>query len=225
MRDPRSTSSLEVPTRNLLRLSAAAGVAAPALFAVILAVVSFIRWPDYNPLRQYISELGIGPYLSIGPHQLQNLNFVVFGVLMIAFALGLWQSLGKGGYKAGPLLVGVFGLGMCLMGIFHLDAVASDEPETATWGGILHLLAFVIAFGSVVPACLILANAFKQSRQWQSYSAISLIAGSAATFCFLMLLLAWPADLWKGLWQILFMAVIFIWIEAIAIKLFRLAPH
>lgn len=196
-----------------------AGIAGPALFLVILAAAGSVRWPDYHPLRQYVSELGTGPYQHI-----QNLNFVAFGVLMVVFALGLRQgSIEEGAYKTGPVLVGVFGLGMCLMGIFHLDPPTSYEPERATWEGILHLVAFVVAFGSVVPACFIFADRFRRNSRWQSYSAYSLLTGVTATFCFLMLFAAWPMYAWKGLWQVLLIAVILAWIEAVAIRLFRLA--
>ena len=99
------------------------------------------------------------------------------------------------------------------MGIFPLDD---------TGIGTVHLLAFVIAFGSAIPACLIFAIKSKQNLEWQPYGVYSLLTGAFATFLFLMLLVVWPThDDYKGLWQALLTAVILLWVIVTAAETLR----
>src|SRR5919199_2879520 len=101
----------------LILLGATAGIGGPVWFAILLIAAYYSQQTNYNFYQNYVSELGIGP-LS----RLQNLNFVLFGVLMVAFAFGLWQGMaGSRGFKVGSVLIGIFGLGLLLMGLFHLD--------------------------------------------------------------------------------------------------------
>ena len=211
--------------RSILTWSSAAGIVGPVLFAVVLIVASFIHRATYNPLQQYVSALSAGPFYS-----LQNLNFIVFGILMVAFAFGLWQGITKeAATNTGSILVGVFGVGLFLMGWFPLD-----KP----WRGIFHFWAFIVAFGSVIPACFIFAKRVWHKDGWQRYSYYSLLTGVAATFFFLMMLVIWPEidqliilkvfggpkdGNIRGPWQLLLISVIWVWIGYTAIKLRRLA--
>ncbi len=188
----------KIATRGSLIVASAAGIVGPILFAVVLVIASslrwiasFLGWPGYKPYQHYVSELGVGPFAY-----LQNLNFIVFGVLMVAFAGGLWHGMPKeGNLKVGAFLVGVFGLSLVFMGLSPMDPSTPSElgaaPE-AKAGGIVHLLAFVIAFGSVIPACFIFAKGAWQNDRSQRYGNYSLLTGVAATFFYLMILVIWP---------------------------------
>jgi len=61
------------------RLAAWAGILGPVLFVAIFTIEGWLR-PDYQPLSTYVSALSLGPRGWI-----QMTNFVVFGILLLAF--------------------------------------------------------------------------------------------------------------------------------------------
>src|SRR5215469_16914469 len=74
--------------RNVLvQLCALAGMMGPLLFILGFTLAGWLT-PGYSPLQESISSLGVE-----GPHPwIQNTNFVVFGLLLLAFALGFFQQ-------------------------------------------------------------------------------------------------------------------------------------
>ena len=72
--------------------------------------------PGYSQYYNFVSDLGVG-HLAV----LQNINFIVFGILTILFAIGLRNGLptpqGKA-LKTGIWFVILFALGVLLAGIF-----------------------------------------------------------------------------------------------------------
>ena len=75
---------------NLLKFLALCGVAAPIVFAILVTVAGF-NYPGYSHVVQVVSELG---GVEAQYPLIQNANFLVIGVLFIAFALGLQRGLG-----------------------------------------------------------------------------------------------------------------------------------
>jgi hypothetical membrane protein len=71
----------------MTRTLAVAGIVGPVLFTVGFLVLGLVRRGEYDPVAQQISDLTAGRY-----GWAQQLNFVVFGLLMIAFAVGLQQG-------------------------------------------------------------------------------------------------------------------------------------
>src|SRR2546423_15131023 len=96
-------------TRILLVCGAAAG----PLFLIALFVQDATR-AHYDPLRQPGSSLELGPHGWV-----QQLNFVVAGLLTLAFAVGLRRGLRPGrGARGVPLLVGGWAVGVIGAGGF-----------------------------------------------------------------------------------------------------------
>ena len=79
------------------------GAIAPLLFASVIVVAGSLR-PAYSHISQFMSDLGYGPNAI-----LQNLNFILTGMLVAAFSYGLHKGHPPGSRK-GPAFVTAFGL-------------------------------------------------------------------------------------------------------------------
>ena len=79
--------ALRAGTGADLRIAGWAGIAGPVLFTVTFLAQETVR-RDFDPLRLPVSALEAGPYGWV-----QQLSFVVFGVLTIVFAVGIHRGL------------------------------------------------------------------------------------------------------------------------------------
>jgi len=85
------------------KILAICGIIAPIIFAIIVIISGLLR-PDYNQLVNFVSELGaVGAPNAI----IQRINFMLLGILIVAFTFGLHRGIGNGkGSIIGPLLIG-----------------------------------------------------------------------------------------------------------------------
>src|SRR5947209_18618108 len=88
------------------------GVIGPPLFYVVLLIEGATR-PGYNAIQTQ------GSYLALTDQGWEQItNFLVFGLLCIAFAVGLRRLWCTGRASVwGPLLIGLFGLGLIILGV------------------------------------------------------------------------------------------------------------
>lgn len=159
----------QASTRALLTC----GVIAGPLWVGVVVVQMLIR-PGFDIRRHAVSALSLG---DLG--WLQQTNFIVAGLLVVAGAVGLRRAL-RGGRAGtwGALLVGVYGLGLIAAGIFSTDPVNGFPPGTTTPAqlsvhGMLHLLVSSIAFLSLIGAsAIVFARRFAGlgQRGWTAYS-------------------------------------------------------
>ena len=144
-----------------------AGVAAPILFTTVYLIEGATRL-GYDPLRHQVSLLSLGDRGWV-----QILNFLVTGVLLALFAIGLrgWMWGGPGG-RVVPAAVAIAGLGLLLAGIFPTQPLFGYPPGTPegmatdiTPGSILHLVGALLFFFA-----LIVAAAAYAVRSWREES-------------------------------------------------------
>jgi hypothetical protein len=184
---PPSGSSATT-TNNRTRALLACGMVAGPLF-VAVAVLQALTREGFDLGRHPLSLLSLG---ELG--WIQIANFVVAGLLAVAFAVGLRRVLHPGrGARWGPLLVGAYGVGLVAGGVFVADAGAgfppdapAAAPEQLSWHGILHDAGHLLAFLSLILACFVLARRFAAlgQRGWATYC--------LATGVALLGLMAWP---------------------------------
>ncbi|CAN7172202.1 DUF998 domain-containing protein [Bosea sp. LjRoot90] len=158
------TASSQPLDRALL----ACGVATAPVFYLIAALQLALR-PDYDIRTQPISFLAFG---ELG--WIQVANFLVTGALALAGAIGLRRALrGQRGGGAGPILAGLYGLGMIGAGLFGPDPLpAPGQAPQMSVTGALHMVAFLVSFLSLIAACFVLARRFGAvgRRGWAIYS-------------------------------------------------------
>lgn len=150
------------------------GAIAGPLYLGVGLIEAFTR-PGFDIRRHDLSLLANG---DLGWIHVANL--VVSGLLVIGGAAGMRAALSPGrGRTWGPLLVGLFGLGMVGGGFFIADPALGFPPgtpanaSTITWHGFLHLTSAATGFLALVAGCLVLARRFAgdRDRAWAAYSA------------------------------------------------------
>ena len=194
------------------RFFALCGIIAPILFTILVIIESLLR-PDYSQIYNFVSDLGVGPNAVI-----QNVNFAIFGILSILFALGLRSGLPspqKKALKAGVWLVVIFGLCILLAGVFPEDYLSQ----------IPHNLVSATAFVTIIAAQLLIWKGLKNANDsvWGKYRTYSLISGLMSLILVLVLKVA-MSDFtdYQGIVQRAFLAVPWIWVEITALKLYFL---
>ncbi|GLY98707.1 DUF998 domain-containing protein [Actinoplanes sp. NBRC 103695] len=195
------------PSRLLL-----AGLIAGPLFTVAHVVQSALRDDGYSAMRDPVSSLAIGGWAQIA-------NFLVCGVLVLLFAVGLRRSLRPGpGATALPILVGIWGVGLLGAGVFVTDPVGGP----VTWHGQLHDLAFSLpGFAALTVAMLTAGIAFarRRSGRFALYSALS---GAAFATLFVLATAGFSgSESWAataGLWQRLCVSVGWLWLALLAVN-------
>ena len=154
---PYRRTEASVKTKALL----ACGVIAGPLFVLVFLVEGATR-AHYDPLRHPVSSLAFGD-----SGWTQRANFLVTGLLMLAFAIGLWRALRPlGGSTWGPLLVGACAVGLLGAGIFVADPMNGYPPGTPdkrldySAHGVLHDLFSTPFFLGLPVTCFIFSRWF-----------------------------------------------------------------
>lgn len=107
----------------------------------------------------------------------QSTNFVLAGVLNLLFAVGLWRSLHpERAGTWGPILIGAYGFGLIVVGIFRTDpangfpsgVLAATGPS---WHGAIHALGALFVFVMLAAALVVFVRFFlaHKQREWASY--------------------------------------------------------
>jgi hypothetical membrane protein len=149
------------------------GAVAGPLFVCAFLIEGATR-ADYDPLRHPVSSLALGEH-----GWTQALNFVVAGLLSLAFAIGLRAVLRPGRASLwGPLLIGMWGISLVGAGVFVTDPLSGyppgtpDLPAAFSTTGRLHDAFGLLSFVSLPAACMVLARRFagRRERAWACYS-------------------------------------------------------
>ena len=203
-------------------LAAWAGIAGPLLFTTLFFAQEAVRRAEFDPIAEPVSALEAGPHGWI-----QQLNFVVFGVLTLVHAAGLHRTLERSpaGWS-GPLLLGVSGIAL-------LGAAAwprREDASGATYDPALHFVAGIVFFSSSALALVALSHRLSGGGH-RRLSWYALAAGSLGLVCFVGFgLLVVPDDgplhPWAGLAQrLLILVLIFPCRITIAELARRIARH
>src|SRR5215467_703707 len=114
---------MQTKTLSLTRMMLLCGAIAGPLFLLAVLVQDYTR-PAYDPRLQLLSLHSLGDWGWV-----QIVNFVLAGMLNLLYAVGLWRRLHPGRAGTwGPLLVGAYGLGLVLVGVFTTDPIPGFPP-------------------------------------------------------------------------------------------------
>jgi len=175
-----------------------AGIIGPVLFTATFVAQEALRTDEYNPLAETVSALEAGPNGWV-----QQVNFIVFGLLTIAFAVGLNLGLRRTRFGLlGPALLFTSGIGLLLAAGFPLKEDAAGV--TYDPGG--HMAAGLIFFLTSAVGLIALSRRLARDPSWRSLATYSLAAGVVSLLGFVAMgILVMPDDAplhdWAGLAQ------------------------
>ena len=162
-------------TRSLLGYGVLAGP-----FYVVTALAQALTRDGFDLARHQWSLLVNG---DLG--WIQVANFVLTGLMVVAFAVGLRRSLAPGrASRWSPVLVGAYGVSLVAAGLFRADpalgfpAGTPDGPAAVSWHGLAHFVAGGIGFACVAVACFVLARRYAAEgrRGFAAFSRVTAIA-------------------------------------------------
>jgi hypothetical membrane protein len=201
-----------------------AGIVGPILFTVVFLAQEALQRHEYSPVAEPVSALEVGPYGWI-----QQVNFVVLGLLTMAHAVGLHRGMRpvRGGW-AGPAL-------LFLTGMSNLVAGAVPWREDA--GGIAyapaaHTVGGMIFFLGSSAALIVLSLRMRHDPSWRGLAPYTL--GSGLVLLALTVVgavfvrpEAAPLHEWAGLVQRIVLAVLFPCRIVLGVRLRSIArtPH
>lgn len=150
------------------RIPLLCGFVAGPLFVLSFLVQGACR-DGYDPLRHPVSSLALGSHGWV-----QIATFLVAGVLCVVFAVGLRRGLPAGsGRLWGPLLVGVWGIGLVGAGLFVTDPVSGYPagtpdvlPRYGSTHAALHDSVSMVSFLAFTVACVVFTRRFVARRRW-----------------------------------------------------------
>jgi hypothetical membrane protein len=205
--------------RSVIAALATAGIAGPIIFAVVALVHSLLR-PDHSLVTHPVSALAAGP-----SGWLQNASFLLFGVLMIAYAIGLHLGVRptKWGVVGVTFLV-LSGVGLMWGGVFP----ATDATGAFDGDRLLHVPGFIITFLGGGIGLIVMSRRMARDSRWKSLATYALVTGMAM----LVLILVGgglvrppgaPLHAWFGLFQWVLLAVWLPCTIVLALRLLRVA--
>src|SRR5947209_1519268 len=175
--DPRGGGSMQTKTLSLTRILLLCGAIAGPLFILTVLIEDYTR-PAFDPRLQALSLLSLGEWGWV-----QIVNFVLAGVLNLLYAGGLWRRLHPGRAGTwGPLLIGAYGLGLILVGVFRTDPANGFPPGVPaatqpSWHGAIHALGALFVFIMLSAALMVFIRLFLAWKEggWAFYCLASAV--------------------------------------------------
>jgi hypothetical membrane protein len=190
---------LTTRTRSTTRLLALGGVIGPLIFVAACTIAGFLR-PGYSPLRQAISDLGVGSLAW-----LLNVPLIVMGLLLIACSAAILRTLGPA--LGDPWrwvcsgLLALPGLGFAWAGIF------TEAPATVTLHWVVGMP--LIAIGSVA-GFLITGIRLRRLDSWRGIGNYSIAASLTSLALITIMFATWTLGI-GGLTERVFFLEIMAW--------------
>jgi Protein of unknown function (DUF998) len=199
-----------------LKILSLCGISAPILYVLALAIGNILD-PSYSQIGKTVSEL-----IELGApnRDLLNAIFIIYNVLLIPFALGLYFSLRKSSATilvVIALIINAF-LGVIWTLFFPLDISGKSTSLTGT----LHLVVGALVVPLIFAIELGFWRSARKDAKWQKFGKFSLVI-FAITFIFGLMTVAFVNSDYRGLLERITTGSFLVWVEVLALKLFSMA--
>lgn len=221
--EAQSDWSFTPQTFTRQRMLATAGICAPILFALGFVIQGFLRTDlrlGYNPITQEVSDLTAG---SLG--WIQQVNFLVFGLLVIAFGIGLSRGVRKASpWMVGPLLIIWNGIELIIAGLFPRRENAAGHIYDPLGVHMLNGMLFFLSIGIVL---VLLSLQLARDERWRNLAIYTRVTGILVFVLnvlngFFAEAAGDPLHPWLGLFQRTILAVWFLCLIILALRLWHL---
>ncbi len=208
--------------RQVIAALAVAGIVGPILFTVAFVVQGLFRLDEYSPVAETVSALEAGPGGWV-----QQANFVVFGLLTIAFAVGLHLGVrpARAGW-VGPAILVLCGLALLWAAVFPIreDAAGVTLPPGP------HLVGGLTYFLSSALWPIVISRRMAGDPRWRGLATYSLASGITIAVLFVangVLVIPDDAPLhpYAGLAQRAVLVVLFPCMIVLALRLLRVSRN
>lgn len=191
------------------------GILGPLLFttATILCASAL---PNYDHAHQFISELGAE---GAETQKLMNwLGFIPTGLLIILFSWAMVVGNKNVLRKTGASMIGIFGLGIVLSGIFSCDMGC---PMLGSEINNIHQTIAPIAFLSICLGILFTGLSFRKNPDMEELFEYTIFSSFIAVIFLVLLAQSLESRMYTGLVQRLFLGTVFTWMAVCGYVLFR----
>jgi hypothetical membrane protein len=155
------------------RTSGYVAIAAVVTFALAVLTLHVVQ-PGLSPRDEAVSYYVHGPF-----GWLLTVGLMALGIGSLSLVFGLAHILGGRWAAIGRWLVGVWGLGVLLGGVFRADPPGHwNEPPSLA--GMIHGNAAMLAFLALPLGALCLARTFRQDDRWRAEGSLFLGLAVAA---------------------------------------------
>jgi hypothetical protein len=210
------------------RLLLGCGLIVSVLFVGVILIEGAIR-PGYEPLHRFGSELSLGERGWV-----QIANFIVSGLLVLGFAVGLRRVLRDGrGSAAAPVLSAVFGMCLIVGGVFVTDPkpgypAGSTGTAEPTVHGLIHDGNPIPFYLSLIALICVMAWRFAAEPGGRPWMWLCVATAIAVPVTFVIAAGLYDAEsqtgMYHGLWQRINLAISLGWFGAIAMWSSRRRP-
>lgn len=233
---PTDSAGLERYAPAIGRVSAwCIMVCSPLYFGVI--VLEGLLRPDYHARTMFISELALGSRGFV-----QIANFIVFGLSILIFAMGVALAFGATRVgRIGVTLLVMVGICMAAGGLFVIDPVPTAGltfspvaigPYHMSFDSKFHYAVSSLAFflSPLCAFCFMFAERSNSGAAWQAFRRWSLALGIAMALGLIVMKLATmppptnPLQPWRGLIQRVTVLPFVVWLFAFGVVLLKRAP-
>jgi Protein of unknown function (DUF998) len=198
-----------------------AGIVAPVLFTATFLAQEALRRDEFNPVAEPVSALEAGPNGWV-----QRLNFLVFGLLTMAHAVGLHRGMrpARGGW-VGPALLFLTGMGA----LVSAAVPWREDAAGVAYAPVGHIVGGMIFFLGSPAALIVLSLRMRHDPSWRGLAAYTLGSGLVLLALAVVGMVfvrpdTAPLHAWAGLHQrIMVVAVLFPCRIALGLRLLLIA--
>ena len=201
------------------RLAPICGLLVLPVFTFGWLVGGLAQPASYSWIRHDISDLGA--MTADQPWIYNQIGANLTGLLLLAFAVGLWRALGSSRMaRAGVSLLAIVAIDQFLDGFLRLDCRALDPgcaQQPASWHAVAHVIESTVTIFSLLVVPFVFAWALRRVSGWADLSRPTLLFGVAAIVAvFGLTILA------EGIGPRAAATIWFAWVALLAYRLLRL---
>jgi len=207
---------LIIQSKKTLRIFALFGIISFTFEFVVFSIIGLLRI-GYNPLTQYISELG---ECGAPNSTIVSLLFIFVGILLVFFSISFYYGI-KIEKKSwiGPVFLALFSIFDWIgSGIFPCDPGCAGK----TFNGQMHLIVSVIGMVFMTFCSIITWKYMKKDERWHNFDKFTLFIGIMIPFLMTLFIISDILGFLIGLTQRILYWTFSLWIFVIALKLLKI---